>query len=54
MTREYWATTVKNYLEEQIQTRLVRPVSAELLRANRTLIMPETLEEEEQPALALA
>jgi hypothetical protein len=54
VTREYWATTVKNYLEEQIQTRLVRPVSAELLRANRTLIMPETLEEEEQPALALA
>jgi hypothetical protein len=54
VTREYWDTTVKNYLEEQIQTRLVRPVSAELLRANRTLIMPETLEEEEQPALALA
>ena len=49
ITREYWQTTVKNYLEQMIQTRLVRPATAEILKANACLQMPEKLEEEDVP-----
>ena len=52
ITREYWETTVKDYLQQMIQTKLVRPASAEILRVNAVITMPETLEEE--PAAALA
>jgi len=54
ITREYWATTVKNYLEQMIGTALVRPVPAALLAANDRIIMPQTLEEEDAPALVTA
>jgi hypothetical protein len=46
VTREYWETTVKNYLEEMIQTKLERPVPAEVLTRNETIVMPEKLEED--------
>jgi hypothetical protein len=46
VTKEYWQTTVKNYLEEMIQTRLERPVPAEVLKRNEKIVMPEKLEED--------
>jgi len=46
VTREYWQTAVKNYLEEMIQTKLERPVPAEVLARNEKIVMPEKLEED--------
>lgn len=46
VTRKYWETAVKNYLEEMIQTRLERPVPAALLARNEKIVMPDKLEEE--------
>lgn len=52
ITREYWDTTVKDYLEQMIETRLVRPAPAEILKGNARIVMPEKLEEEEAPVQA--
>jgi hypothetical protein len=46
VTKKYWDTTVKQYLEEMIQTTLERPVPPTLLKQNEKLVMPEKLEEE--------
>ena len=46
ITQNYWKTTVKKYLEEMIQTKLVRPVPAEILKKNARLVMPSKLEED--------
>jgi len=46
VTKKYWDTTVKQYLEEMIQTKLERPVPPTLLKQNEKLVMPEKLEEE--------
>jgi hypothetical protein len=46
VTREYWQTAVKNYLEEMIQTKLERPVPSKLLKRNEKIVMPEKLEED--------
>jgi hypothetical protein len=46
VTREYWQTAVKNYLDEMIQTKLERPVPAEVLARNEKIVMPEKLEED--------
>jgi len=46
VTKKYWDTTVKRYLEDMIQTKLERPVSKELLKKNENIIVPEKLEEE--------
>ena len=46
VTKNYWDTSIKRYLEEMIQTKLVRPVPAAVLKANAKLVMPTKLEED--------
>jgi hypothetical protein len=46
VTKKYWETTVRQYLEDMIQTHLERPVPAALLKRNEKIVMPEKLEEE--------
>ncbi|MFH0801299.1 MAG: N-acetyltransferase [bacterium] len=46
VTRNYWDTSVKKYLQEMIQTKLVRPVTKEVLKQNTQFILPKKLEEE--------
>ncbi|MBI4802928.1 MAG: N-acetyltransferase [Elusimicrobia bacterium] len=46
VTKKYWDTTVKKYLEDMIQTKLERPVPAAILKQNEKLVMPEKLEED--------
>ena len=43
ITKKYWNTTVKKYLQQMIGTTLERPVSEELLKANETFVMPAEL-----------
>ena len=46
ITQKYWKSTVKKYLEEMTQTKMVRPVPAAILKKNERLIMPTKLEED--------
>ncbi|MDO8735357.1 MAG: N-acetyltransferase [Elusimicrobiota bacterium] len=46
ITKKYWDTTVKRYLQDMIQSKLERPVSKELLKKNENIIVPEKLEED--------
>lgn len=46
ITKKYWDTTVKRYLQDMIQSKLERPVSKELLKKNENMIVPEKLEED--------
>ena len=46
VTKQYWDTAVKKYLEEMIQTKLERPVPAGILKQNEKIVMPEKLEED--------
>jgi hypothetical protein len=54
ITREYWRTTVKDYLEQMIGTKLIRPAPVAILQANARIVMPEKLEEEDVPAASPA
>lgn len=42
--RDYWFSTVKDYIRQMIGTDLVRPVPEELLKANEVMTIPETVE----------
>jgi hypothetical protein len=46
ITKNYWDSSVKKYLEEMIGTKLERPVPAKVLKANEKLVMPTKLEED--------
>lgn len=46
ITKKYWDTTVKRYLQDMIQAKIERPVSKELLKKNENIIVPEKLEED--------
>jgi len=46
VTKKYWDTTVKKYLQDMIQTKFERPVSKELLEKNKKMIVPDKLEED--------
>ena len=46
LTKQYWDTTIKKYLEDMIQTKFERPVSKELLEINSKIIVPDKLEED--------
>lgn len=54
ITKQYWDTAVKNYLEQMMQTKLVRPVPGDIFERNATIVMPEKLEEEDTPVPAAA
>ena len=41
ITKKYWETTVKRYLEDYIKTKLIRPVPPEIEERNKELIIPE-------------
>ena len=43
ITKEYWNTTVKRYLQDLVGGALVRPVPEDVLKANATLRIPEEL-----------
>jgi hypothetical protein len=45
ITKEYWQTTVKKYLEDMIGAKLQAPVPEDLLKAAEKFEVPETLEE---------
>lgn len=42
ITKKYWETTVKKYLEDYIKTKLIRPVPPEIEERNKELIIPES------------
>lgn len=46
VTKEYWETSIKKYLEDMIQTKLERPVPKKLLAQNERIVMPSKLEED--------
>jgi hypothetical protein len=46
VTKNYWDTSIKKYLEQMIGTKLERPVPAKLLKANEKLVLPTKLEED--------
>lgn len=44
ITRKYWETTVRKYIQQMVGTDLVRPVPPEVIEANLEFRVPETIE----------
>ena len=44
VTREYWDSTVKNYITEMVGGDIVRPVPADLLAGTEPMKIPENAE----------
>ena len=44
ITREYWFSTVKKYIQEMVGTELVRPVPDDLMKANAEFRIPEKVD----------
>lgn len=44
ITKEYWDSTVKNYITEMVGNDIVRPVPADILAGTEPMKIPETVE----------